>query len=273
VTPTTGDGDAFLEPGENARVSIPAMNVGDGAATGVNVTVSTGDSQAAITPHAQSYGSIAAGATATRNFTLALHRGYPLGKPVALTVRVTFAGVLSPTMATQRLSTGQPATTATTFAYTGPPVAIPDDSDVGASVAIPVTGLGYASKLTFSVDGATCTAAEGATTVGIDHTFVGDLTGTLTSPSGASAVVFQRSGGGGNNMCQVVFDDAATTPFVGVLASRAPFTGTWKPFQPLISLLDGSADGNWTFKVTDGAALDTGSLRAVTIELTGFVTG
>ncbi len=80
-------------------------------------------------------------------------------------------------------------------------------------MAIPVSGVGYASNLTFSVDGTACSAAEGSTTVGIDHTFVSDLVGTLTSPSGQTVTVFDDEGGSGNNLCQVVFDDAATTPF------------------------------------------------------------
>ena len=100
---------------------------------------------------------------------------------------------------------------------------------------------------------------------------MGDLTGTLTAPSGAQARVFQRSGGSGNNLCQVVFDDASTTPFTTATAARAPYTGTWKPFEPLSGLLNASTDGDWKLTVTDGAALDTGSLRAVSLELTGFV--
>jgi subtilisin-like proprotein convertase family protein len=83
------------------------------------------------------------------------------------------------------------------------------------------------------VDGATRTTTAGATTVGI--VFVGDLTGTLAAPSGDGAVVFQRSGTGGNTCVR----SCSTT--------------------------------RWTFKVTDGARLDTGSVRAVSIELTGFV--
>jgi subtilisin-like proprotein convertase family protein len=188
-----------------------------------------------------------------------------------LNVRVTFAGVLSPTSDRFTVATGQPGTAATKFSYTGPAVAIPDVSTLGASVTIPVSGFGYASKVRFSIDGTTCTTTIGATTVGIDHTFTGDLTGTLTAPSGASARLFQRVGGTGNNLCQVVFDDAATRSFQTVTASLAPFTGTWKPFEPLSGLLEAAADGDWTFKVTDGARLDTGSLRAVSIELTGFV--
>ena len=38
VTPVTGDGDAYLEPGETATMAIPVTNVGDGTATGVSVT-------------------------------------------------------------------------------------------------------------------------------------------------------------------------------------------------------------------------------------------
>jgi hypothetical protein len=82
----------------------------------------------------------------------------------------------------------------------------------------------------------------------------------------------QRDGGSGNNLCQVGFDDAAPTPFDGVVGSKAPFTGTWRPEQPLARLLDASTDGDWTFKVADGAPNDTGSVRAVSLEVHGFVT-
>jgi subtilisin-like proprotein convertase family protein len=273
VTPTTGDGDAYLEPGESARLRLPVTNVGDGTATGVSVTVTTGDPLAVVTPRNQAYGDLYPGVTRAQDFTLALAPSWPLGKRVRLSVRVTFAGGLSPTMDTFSLPTGQPAATPVKFSYTGPAVAIPDASTVGATVTIPVTGVGYASKLRFSVDGTACSSTVGSTTVGITHSFVGDLTGTLTSPAGASARIFQRSGGTGNNICQAVFDDAATTPFAGVASSLNPFTGTWKPFEPLAGLLDASADGAWTFKVTDGAAADTGSVRAVSVELTGYVTG
>lgn len=271
VTVTTGDDDAYLEPGETARLRLPVTNVGDGTATGVSVTATTGDARAVVTPRSQAYGDIAPGVTRSQDFTLRLAEDYPLGKRVPLNVRVTFAGVLSPTSETFSLPSGEPGTDATTFSYTGPAVPIPDQSTVGASVKIPVAGFGYASKVRFSIDGTTCNTTIGSTTVGIDHTFTGDLTGTLTAPSGASARLFQRVGGTGNNLCQVVFDDSATRPFQSVTAALAPFTGTWKPFEPLSGLLDAAADGDWTFTVTDGARLDTGSLRAVSVELTGFV--
>ena len=273
LTPVTGDGDAYVEPGETGRLRVPVTNVGDGTATGISVTVSTGDAQAVVTPRAQSFGDLPAGATTSRDFTLALAPAYPLGKRVRLSIRVTFAGVLSPTSAVFTVPTGQPATTVQRFAYEGPPVAIPDNSPLGASVTIAVSGVGYVSKLTFSIDGTTCNRIAGSTTVGIDHTFVGDLTGTLTTPAGTTAQLFSGSGGTGENMCQVVFDDAAATAFSTAISSRAPFTGSWRPDQPLETLLTDSADGTWTFSVIDDAPQDAGSIRAVSLSLTGFQQG
>jgi subtilisin-like proprotein convertase family protein len=272
LAPATGDGDAFLEPGESATLTVPATNAGDGTATGVSVSATTGDPQARLTPRSRSYGNIAAGATKTRTFTLALAADYPLGKPIDLSLRVTFAGVLSPTTATHRIRTGEPATEVTAFAYAGPPVAIPDDDPAGASVTIPVSGYGYASSVKFSIDGTTCTTTAGATTVGLDHTFVGDLIGTLTGPGGESATLMSRSGGGGNNLCQTVFTDAATRPFSGATPALAPFTGDWRPATPLADLLGSAVDGTWTFHVEDQVGVDTGSIRAVSLHLTGFAT-
>jgi len=157
------------------------------------------------------------------------------------------------------------------FSYTGPPVTIPDASTVGASLPIAVTGVGFASNITFSIDGTQCTEDPAATTVGINHSYVGDLTGTLTSPANKTAVLFQRRGGTGENLCQVVFDDAAARPFASVLPADDPFTGSWRPQTPLAPLIEDGVNGTWTFKVTDGAASDTGSVRAFTLSLTGFV--
>ncbi|MBG0564023.1 S8 family serine peptidase [Actinoplanes aureus] len=270
VTPTTGDGDAFLEPGEQATVTLPATNVGDGTATGVNVVVDSDDPQATLTPRSRSYGNIAAGASKSRDYTLKLAAGYPLGRPVTLSVRITFAGVLSPTNSTVVVATGQPSATVRDFAYSGPPVPIPDNDPTGAAATVDVSGVGYASSLTFSIDGTACSTDIASPAVGIDHTFVGDLIGTLTAPGGRTATLFSRSGGGGNNLCQVVFDDAAAAPFASVLSTSAPYTGTWRPDDPLASLRVSPADGTWTFRVADRARADTGSIRAFALHLTGF---
>src|SRR5262249_56181534 len=94
VTPVTGDGDPFLEPGEQGILAFPAVNVGDGTATGVSVVLTTDDPGATVTPRAQSYGTIPAGATRTKSYTLTLAAGYPLGRPATLSAPITFAGPL-----------------------------------------------------------------------------------------------------------------------------------------------------------------------------------
>ncbi|WP_433797568.1 proprotein convertase P-domain-containing protein [Actinoplanes sp. CA-252034] len=236
----------------------------------MSVVVDSDSPLATITPRSRSYGNIAAGASKTRDYTLKLAAGYPLGRPVGLNVRVTFAGTLSPTTGTVPVATGQPSATVQSFAYAGAVLPIPDNDPTGVNATVDVTGVGYASSLTFSIDGTECNTTVGATTVGVDHTFVGDLVGTLKAPDGRTATLFSRTGGGGNNLCQVVFDDAAATPFASALSTNAPFTGTWKPNDPLSSLRLSPADGTWTLHVADRVGADTGSIRAFSLHLNGY---
>ena len=68
-----------------------------------------------------------------------------------------------------------------------------------------------------------------------------------------------------------MFDDSSPTPFDQVPSGRAPFTGSWRPEDPLASLLAAPVDGDWKFNVEDAARFDTGSIRAVSLHITGFV--
>jgi len=132
---------------------------------------------------------------------------------------------------------------------------------------------GPVAKVVFNIDGATCSADDGATTVGVDHTWVGDLTFRLTSPGGRSATPIDAPGGqgnSGNNFCQTVLDDAAPNPIQGIGAGQAPFTGTFKPLQPASVFVGGDPNGTWKVHVTDNAVLDTGNVRAFSLDLSGF---
>ncbi|WP_243727344.1 S8 family serine peptidase [Actinocrispum wychmicini] len=265
------NGSPFVNPGDTARVLLPVTNRGDGDAVSTSVVLTSSTPGVVVTPRSKFYGTIGHGQTGINTFTVSVPASQQLGVPVQLDARVTFAGSLSPRTTHLSVPIGQPSTVVHDFASTGGPLAIPDNDPTGVTVPLAVSGIGRASKLSFSVDGTTCSTDIGSTTVGIDHTFVGDLVGTLTSPSGASAVLFANSGGTGNNLCKVVFDDSAALPFKGVGSDKAPFTGTWRPAQSLNALL-GPADGTWTFKVVDTAGADTGSVRAVSLHVSGYVT-
>ncbi|MEV4053423.1 S8 family serine peptidase [Amycolatopsis sp. NPDC049688] len=270
-TVTPADGGSALDPGDTAKVTLPVTNDGDGTAVSTSVVLTSPTPGVTVAPRAKSYGTISPGQTGVNDFTITVPASQQLGVPVVLNARVTFAGSHSPTTSTFSLPVGTPSPVAQDFAYTGAPVAIPDNSPVGASVTIPVTGVGRASKVAFSVDGTTCSTDPASTTVGLNHSYVGDLVGTLTAPSGAKATVFQRNGGSGKNLCQVVFADSAATAFSTVTSSNAPFTGSYRPAQALGGLTAAAADGTWTFSVVDAAASDTGSIRSVALHINGFV--
>lgn len=268
---TAADGTSFLTPGTRATIRIPVHNSGDGVANNLQVSVASTSPGVTITPASRSLGTLPAGGDTTASFTLTMPSTWPEpGLPVQLQTWVSFQGYWSPRTATFALPEGRPATTLTTFSYTGPPVQIPDADSAGVSVRIPVTGIGWPSRVTFSVDGTQCTTDPAATTVGINHSWVSDLVGTLTAPNGQHARVFANNGGNGHNLCQVVFDDSASTPFSSVTAENAPFTGTWRPIDPLAPLLSGRADGDWVFTVADMYYADTGAIQAVSLHLAGF---
>jgi subtilisin-like proprotein convertase family protein len=270
-TVRANDGGPFIDPGDTATVTLPVTNRGDGAAVSTSVVLTSPTPGVTITPRSKFYGTIDHGQTAVNNFTITVPATQELGVPVQLDAKVSFAGAQSPTTVRFPVAVGQPSSVVHDFAYASAPVAIPDADPTGISIPLAVSGIGRASRVTLSIDGTDCSSVEGATTVGIDHTYVGDLVGKLTSPSGATAVLFSNSGSSGNNLCKVVFDDRATKPFRGVNADAAPFTGSWSPFQPFSALL-GPADGTWTFNVADTAGRDTGSVRAIALHVSGFVT-
>lgn len=268
VTSTT-DGDQFVEPGETAQLSVPVTNRGDGAATGVSVQV-TAPAGVTVRPASRSYGRIAVGQTKTGAFTIRVPADWPLGTPVELRVRVTFAGALSPQTDTFPISVGEPGPVVD-FAYTGPAVPIPDANTEGVAIPLAVSGVGRISGVTFSIDGSACNTDIGSTTVGIDHTYTGDLAGTLTAPDGTEVLLFDGIDGSGNNVCQAVFTDGATRSIGQATLADAPYTGDWRPAGSLASLVSKSADGTWTFTAYDLALADTGSVRAFSLHVAGFV--
>ncbi len=147
-----------------------------------------------------------------------------------------------------------------TFSYTGPPVPIPDGSSVGVVVPITVSGITASiADVDFRIDGGPCSTNE---TVGIEHTYVGDLAFSLVSPAGTAVTLFNRQGGSGDNLCQVLFDDDAGAP---QLQSPAPFIGTWSPPSPLAAFDGQDPVGTWTVRVRDAANADVGNVRAVSI--------
>ncbi|MET0863278.1 MAG: S8 family serine peptidase [Nakamurella sp.] len=266
------DGDTFLEPGETATVDIPVTNNGGRFATNVNVRLTTSAPGIRIAPASKSYGTVGAGKTVKRSFSVTAPASTPLGSRVVLTARVSFLGTFSPMTATGELQVGEPGSPAV-FAYTGPPLVIPDADDAGIEVPFQVTGVGAINQVSFTIGGKVCTTAERASTVGIDHTYVGDLVGTLTGPDGTAVQLFSQIAGQAHNMCQVRLTDSADRSIQSATELDSPFTGDWQPTEPLAAFLGRPGDGTWRFTVADLTSADTGTFRAASLTVTGYASG
>ncbi len=146
---------------------------------------------------------------------------------------------------TSAVGTGTNITSADTF-----PIAIPD---FVADPAVPVT------STIVSTDPSTITTL--AVKVGLTHTFVDDLTATLSN--GLTTITLFNGVGGGTNLAGVyTFSDVAVTLF-GTGPTPLP-QGEYKPAGAGAGLLSefagATAAGTWTLTITDTAAQDLGSI-------------
>jgi VCBS repeat-containing protein len=273
VTPQTGDGDAYLEPGETATITQKLRSDGAATATGITAQLTSDSAYATVTQDSVAYPDLAVGATGAPNtlpLRISVAAGCPCGTSLPFTLTVTYGGGSQPTEVIHlKVPVGQ-LTTPTAYPYAGSPVAIPDNDPTGASASVSVPTSAPVSGVTLSIDGSSCTTAAGATTVGLDHTYVDDLRLILTSPSGTQVVLMDGTGWDGNNLCQTLFSDGASTSIQGLTASAAPFTGSFQPYSPLAAFIGEDGKGTWTLRAVDSHGSDTGSIRAFTLRLSGY---
>jgi subtilisin-like proprotein convertase family protein len=101
--------------------------------------------------------------------------------------------------------------------------------------------------------------------VNITHSYDGDLVILLVPPGSAPITLVNRQGLGGDNFTNTVFDDSAAT---SITAGTPPYTGSFRPENPLTGLNGTMSNGTWTLRVADQANLDTGTLTAWFVRLT-----
>ncbi len=105
----------------------------------------------------------------------------------------------------------------------------------------------------------------------INHTWVGDLIVTLTSPAGTVVTLINRPGtppgtfGCSRNNIDVLLDDEAATTAESQCSNPSPaIAGTQQPNGSLSAFDGETLEGTWTLTVTDNARFDTGSLLGTT---------
>lgn len=265
--------DAVL-PGGSAQLNVGIVNNGGAAAAGVSALLTSSSANIFITqPYSTYANATAEGGTSINNsrFAFVVSPNVGCGEQLPFELTFTIAGSAPVTLAFT-VSTGRVDTTAQTFAYAGAPVAIPDGDLTGVEIPLAVTG-GRIAEATFSIDGTTCNTTTGSTTVGLNHSWVGDVALRLTSPGGTTLTLLNAAGGANNsanNFCQTVLSDAGTSSIQAVTIAQAPFTGTFRPATALAGFTGEEAAGEWTLTASDSTPIDSGSVRAFTLSVKGF---
>ena len=256
--PVEGNLNHFPEPGDTFDLEIDLANAaGSGQAANVSATLSVPQGLAAVLQPTSNYPNLPAGATGTNllRFRLAIDPAQPCGGLLGLQLSVNFSGG-SATLALPELFTAL-AFSASSYAYTGPPVPVPD-------YALSSPGVGAASLQIF--DGRQISDLD--VTVNVEHTFIGDLELRLGRPGGQEVQLVFRRGGPVDNYTDVTFDDEATR---AIATSSAPFSGSYRPVQALSAFDGTSLAGTWTLTALDHAALDTGKILGFTLASAHYV--
>lgn len=226
-----GNGNGILEPGETAKLWATADNI---AATDLSVLSGTlaitGNPGVSVTDPTLAWGPIAAHTSvrSSQPATVSVASDVACGSTVHAKVKLESGARVA--LADQDLMIGRIDGHADALTASDLPKPIRDLQTTTATVKIdggqwtPTTTV-YAARLSFD----------------INHSYVGDLSVKLTSPSGHSTSIWKGSGSG---------HDAHYN-------------------QDVTELLKGeTGQGEWTLKVTDDAADDQGSLTAMTLTLT-----
>ncbi|WP_298364551.1 proprotein convertase P-domain-containing protein [uncultured Lutibacter sp.] len=102
-------------------------------------------------------------------------------------------------------------------------------------------------------------------TINLNHTWVQDLTITLTSPDGISILLFENNCGDEDNLA-ITYDDEASNY---IICGSSPVSGTFKPVNSLTGFYNNNEEskGNWQLEIHDGYSGDDGELLNWSLEI------
>ena len=249
--------NSAIDPGETVTVNFDLSNVGTANTTNLVATLQgTGGVTSPSGP--QNYGALVAnGPAVTRPFTFTA--GTTCGQTITATFQLqdgaTNLGTVKFTFPTGALGAPVLAT------YSSGNISTPLPDQGTADVPIVVSDTGVVTDINVKVR--------------LNHTYDGDVQLSLVSPGGAVTIplVTNRGSSGPNfgtgaNDCSgthTVFDDSAAT---AISAGTAPFAGSFKPESPLSGFNGLSVNGTWTLHAADTAAVDSGIIGCVQLEIT-----
>lgn len=242
-------GDGIVDRGEDATLAVTLRNSGTVPLAGLTATLSTTLPGVTVTRAQAAFPDVPAGGLAP---SLAPHFAFAVAPAVLCGAEIPFSLAIHSAQGEFRdaftVRVGAPGTAANTYDSTDVPKPIADNSTVVSTLAVsnpdPILDLEVNLTLT--------------------HTYDGDLTLTLIAPNGTRVQLANRRGSSGDNYTNTTFDDQAAT---AIGSGSAPFSGSFRPEQPL-SVQNGlAALGTWQLEVKDQAGGDTGSLQSWKLQI------
>ena len=117
---------------------------------------------------------------------------------------------------------------------------------------------------TISVSGQTGVVLDVNVTLNINHTFDADLEVFLVSPTGTRVELFTDVGENLDDFLNTTLDDSSG---LSITASRAPFSGTFRPEGLLTDFISDNPNGDWALQITDDAPRDSGILNSWSLQI------
>lgn len=282
IDDSIGNNNGAIDPNEPVKINVTLKNPWRSGAMTVSsatATLTCSTPGVTITDGSSAYPTLAPQGTAMGDsfqFTvpLAAYAGQALD--FTITVNSTLLGTKAVNF---KLRVGTPSGVGAPITYlSSPNLAIPDNNNRGVSNGMTITDDFEIADLNFRVDNLT-------------HTFPGDLSVLLRGPNGLgvdliTALGGALSGGGdGDNIVNMVVDDAGTGDILLAPNAQAPYTGNWKPVfnsptwaavgfpaaEPMgtMSRYNGlSTLGTWRVLAADQANFDAGTLTAWSLIVT-----
>jgi subtilisin-like proprotein convertase family protein len=248
VSETAGNGNGVPEPGDTLALTENVLSVDpDQTFTGVSGTLSSASPDVTVGASSSAYSDLLFGVPTPNSspYSVALASTAECGAPVPFSLALqTSAG---PTDVAFELPTGS-AGPAASYDSSDVPRAIPDGDLSGVTSALTVAGSGGRAKHVVVRIGK------------ITHTYDGDLTVWLVAPDGRSVMLVSHRGADGDNFVDTVFDDSAAASITS--RTVAPFTGTFRPAEPLSEMDGAPLAGTWALKIVDDSSGDFGSIDA-----------
>ncbi|HEU4712509.1 MAG TPA: M36 family metallopeptidase [Pyrinomonadaceae bacterium] len=244
------DNFGVADPGETVTLTIPLTNPFCATPSdGVTLTLPNGNSV--------SYGDIPAGETVTRDITYTIPDDTQCSTQLAVqaTVNSSIGSVIRPIV----LQIGVPTATLPPVVHSTGNVAVPILDNSTVDIPITINDAGAIADVNVSVR--------------LNHSFDGDLQLRLVSPDGTIVNLANNRGSSGDNFgtgvndCSgtpTTFDDSATT---AISAGVSPFTGSFRPENPLSVFIGKQMTGVWKLRVTDTANQDQGTVGCVKLQI------